>query len=127
MKLLREDVEFQGGCISDALEMRAIADPYGGGDGAALGIAARADAVRVRQGLSLQQDSMESIARGADAGPLARERLAEAAAGMEKLLQFARPTSAIDPSTAAAHCGTKEHRAFVAQLTTPPAVASQPR
>ncbi len=125
MKLLREDVAFQGACISDDLEMKAIADTYGVVDGAELAIAAGADAVLVCHSLKLQHDSIESIARGADAGPLARERLAEAAARMEKLLQFARPTSAIDPSTAAAHCGTKEHRAFVAQLFAPPAVAAQ--
>src|SRR6266705_2938566 len=56
-----------------------------------------------------------------------RERLAEAAARMEKLLQFARPSSAVEPSRAAARCGTKEHRDFVAKLMAVPAVAAQHR
>ena len=125
MKLLRKDVEFKGACISDDLEMKAIADTYGVVDGAELAIAAGADAVLVCHTLKLQHDSVESIARGADAGPLSRDRLREAAARMEKLLQFARPATAVDPASAAARCGTKEHRDFVAKLTTPPAVASQ--
>jgi beta-N-acetylhexosaminidase len=127
MKLLRKDVEFQGACISDDLEMKAIADTYGVVDGAELAIAAGVDAVLVCHTLKLQHDAIESIARGANAGPLARERLAEAAGRMEKLLQFARPASAVDPSRAASRCGTKEHRDFVAKLMAPPAVASQHR
>src|SRR5216683_2208814 len=46
---------------------------------------------------------------------------------MEKLLQFARPSSAVEPSRAAARCGTKEHRDFVAKLMAVPAVAAQHR
>jgi len=125
MKLLRKDVEFRGACISDDLEMKAIADTYGVADGAELAIAAGVDAVLVCHTLKLQHDAIESIARSANAGPLARERLAEAAARMEKLLQFARPASSVEPSRAAARCGTKEHRDFVARLMAPPAVAAQ--
>jgi beta-N-acetylhexosaminidase len=127
MKLLRDEVEFRGACLSDDLEMKAIADTYGVVDGAELAIAAGVDAVLVCHTLQLQHDAVESIARSANAGPLARERLAEAAARMDKLLEFARPASAVDPSQAAARCGTKEHRDFVARLQTAPAVASQPR
>jgi beta-N-acetylhexosaminidase len=127
MKLLREDVEFQGACISDDLEMKAIADTYGVVDGAELALAAGVDAVLVCHTLKLQHEAIESIARGANAGPLSRERLAEAAARMDKLLTFARPASAVDPSTAAARCGTKEHREFVAKLAPPPAVATRHR
>ncbi len=125
MKLLRKDVEFQGACISDDLEMRAIADTYGVVDGAELAIAAGVDGVLVCHTLKLQHHAVESIARGASSGPLARERLAEAAARMEKLLKFARPAAAIDPSRAAAQCGTAEHRAFVEKLVPPAAVAAQ--
>ncbi|HYV66346.1 MAG TPA: glycoside hydrolase family 3 N-terminal domain-containing protein, partial [Myxococcales bacterium] len=125
MKLLRKDVEFRGACISDDLEMKAIADTYGVVDGAELAIAAGADAVLVCHTLKLQHYAIESIARGADSGPLSRERLAEAAARVDTLLQFARPATAVDPSTAASRCGTKEHRDFVSKLVAPPAVASQ--
>src|SRR5438270_7299075 len=118
MKLLRDEVEFQGACISDDLEMKAIADTYGVVDGAELAIAAGVDAVLVCHTLTLQHDAIESIARSANAGPLARERLAEAAARMEMLLHFARPASAVEPSSAAARCGSNEHRDFVARLMT---------
>src|SRR5438067_4366220 len=88
MKLLREDVAFRGACISDDLEMKAIADTYGVIDGAELALAAGVDAVLVCHTLELQHHAIESIARGANAGPLSRDRLAEAAARMEKLLEF---------------------------------------
>lgn len=127
MKLLREDVAFRGACLSDDLEMKAIAETYGVVDGAELAIAAGADAVLVCHTLELQHNAIESIARGADAGPLARERLAEAAARMEKLLEFARPASAVEPKNAAARCGTPEHRALVEKLVPPTAVAGDRR
>jgi beta-N-acetylhexosaminidase len=127
MKLLREDVAFRGACISDDLEMKAIADTYGVIDGAELALAAGVDAVLVCHTLELQHHVIESIARGANAGPLSRDRLAEAAARMEKLLEFARPASAVEPSRAASLCGTPEHRAFVEKLVPPAAVAAQVR
>jgi beta-N-acetylhexosaminidase len=127
MKLLREDVEFKGACISDDLEMKAIADTYGVVDGAELALAAGVDCVLVCHTLKLQHDAIESIARAANAGPLPRERLAEAAARMDKLLTFARPASAVDPAAAPAKCGTKEHLEFVAKLVPPPSVAAQHR
>jgi beta-N-acetylhexosaminidase len=127
MKLLRDEVEFRGACLSDDLEMKAIADTYGVVDGAELAIAAGADAVLVCHTLELQHGAIESIARAANAGPLARERLAEAAARMDKLLEFARPPSAVDPRSAASRCGTPEHRAFVEKLAVPAAVAAERR
>ena len=127
MKLLRTDVAFQGACLSDDLEMNAIANTYGVVDGAELAIAAGVDGVLVCHSLKLQHDVIDSIARGANAGPLPRDRLAEAARRMEKLLEFARPASAVEPSQAAARCGTKEHLAFVSQLTAASTVAAQPR
>jgi beta-N-acetylhexosaminidase len=125
MKLLREDVAFRGACISDDLEMKAIAETYGVVDGAELAVAAGVDAVLVCHTLELQHYAIESIARGANAGPLTRDRLAEAAARMEKLLEFARPASAVEPGRAASRCGTPEHRAFVEQLVPKAAVAAQ--
>src|SRR5438105_3585469 len=127
LQLLRRDVGFQGACISDDLEMNAIADTYGVVDGAELAIGAGADAVLVCHTLELQHGAIESIARAANAGPLARERLAEAAARMDKLLEFARPASAVDPRGAAARCCPPEHRAFVEKLVPPAAVAAERR
>jgi beta-N-acetylhexosaminidase len=81
-----------------------------------MAIEAGCDAVLICHTLALQNDAIDTIARSARSGPLSRERLAEAAARVEVLQKFARPASAIDPSQAAARCGTAEHRAFAASL-----------
>jgi beta-N-acetylhexosaminidase len=127
LRLLREEVEFKGCCISDDLEMKAIADSFGVSDAAEVAIEAGCDAVLICHTLALQNDAIDTIARSARSGPLSRERLAEAAARVETLQKFARPASAIDPSQAAARCGTAEHRAFAASLEEPAALAERRR
>jgi beta-N-acetylhexosaminidase len=116
LELLRKDVEFKGCCISDDLEMKAISEIWGVPDAAELAVGAGCDAVLVCHTLQLQHDAIDAIARGARAGPLPRERLAEAAARVETLQKFARPASAVDPTTAASACATEENRRFAAQL-----------
>ena len=123
LRLLRKDVEFKGCCISDDLEMKAISDIWGVPDAAELSIAAGCDAVLVCHTPRSQHDSIDAIARGARAGPLSRERLAEAAQRVSVLQKFARPASAIDPMAAGASCATEEHRHFAAQLAEAGAVA----
>ena len=127
LQLLRRDVGFQGACISDDLEMKAIADAYGVVDGAELAISAGCDGVLVCHTLALQHQAIDGIARGARAGPLPRERLAEAAARMEKLQRFARPANSIHPETAAAACAAPEHAAFLATLMLSQRTAERPR
>ena len=119
MRLLREEVGFKGCCISDDLEMKAIADKYGSADAAELAIEAGVDAVLICHTRSFQNDAIDGIARSARSGPLSRERLAEAAARVGVLQKFARPASAIEPASAAAACGTAEHKAFAQQLFDP--------
>jgi beta-N-acetylhexosaminidase len=123
LELLRKDVEFKGCCISDDLEMKAISSIWGVPDAAELAVGAGCDAVLVCHTLREQNDAIDAIARGARAGPLSRERLAEAAARVEVLQKFARPASAVDPMAAGAACGTEEHRHFAAQLKESPAMA----
>src|SRR4051812_22105688 len=126
LQLLRKDVEFRGCCISDDLEMRAISDIWGVPDAAELSVAAGCDAVLVCHTLQAQHDSIDAIARGARAGPLSRERLAEASARVQALHKFARPAGAIDPAKAAAACASEEHRTFAAQLTEAAVRAERP-
>src|SRR5438105_657926 len=102
LDLLRKDVEFNGCCISDDLEMKAISSIWGVPDAAELAIGAGCDAVLVCHTLRDQNDAIDAIARGARAGPLSRERLAEAAARGEALQKFARPPAASDPMAAGA-------------------------
>jgi beta-N-acetylhexosaminidase len=116
LRLLRRDVGFRGCCISDDLEMRAISDIWGVPDAAELSITAGCDAVLVCHTLQHQHDAIDAIARGARAGPLPRERLAEAASRVEALEKFARPASAIDPSSASSAAATTAHRQFAARL-----------
>jgi len=116
LRLLRQDVGFRGCCISDDLEMRAISDIWGVPDAAELSITAGCDAVLVCHTPQHQHDAIDAIARGARAGPLPRERLAEAASRVEVLQKFARPASAIDPSSAPSAAATTAHRQFAARL-----------
>jgi beta-N-acetylhexosaminidase len=127
LQLLRRDVGFQGACISDDLEMKAIADTYGVVDGAELAVSAGCDGVLVCHTLALQHQAIDGIARGARAGPLPRERLAEAAARMEKLQRFARPASSIDPEAASTACATREHGAFLETVAMAKISTERPR
>ena len=126
LRLLRRDVGFRGCCISDDLEMRAISDIWGVPDAAELSITAGCDAVLVCHTLQHQHDAIDAIARGARAGPLPRERLAEAASRMETLQKFARPASAIDASSASVAVAAPEHRQFAARLLEAAARIEQP-
>ena len=116
LRLLRQDIGFRGCCISDDLEMRAISDIWGIPDAAELSITAGCDAVLVSHTLQHQHDAIDAIARGARAGPLPRERLAEAASRVETLQKFARPATAIDPSSASSATAATAHRQFAARL-----------
>jgi beta-N-acetylhexosaminidase len=117
LQLLRKEIGFQGACISDDLEMKAIAEKYGVLDGAALAIQAGCDAVLVCHTLQLQHQGIEAISRAARSGPLPRGRLQEASGRMLTLqLRFAKTAAAIDPERAALACGTKEAQAFTASL-----------
>jgi beta-N-acetylhexosaminidase len=116
LRLLRKDVEFKGCCISDDLEMHAISDIWGVPDAAELAIDAGCDAVLVCHTLQHQHDSIDAIARGARAGPLSRERLAEASGRVQTLQKFARAARAVDPREAATMSAKPDHRQFAAQL-----------
>jgi len=123
LELLRKDVEFKNCCISDDLEMKAISQTWGVPDAAELAIAAGCDAVLVCHTLREQHDAIDAIARGARAGSLPRDRLAEAAARVEILEKFAKPASAIDAAAAPAACSSEENRRFAAQLAEASALA----
>ena len=125
--MLRKDVGFRGCCISDDLEMRAIADTWGVPDAAELAIDAGCDAVLVCHTLQHQHDSIDAIARGARSGPLPRERLLEAATRVQTLQKFARPAGAIDPVAAPKACNTEEHRQFAALLVEAAARVERPK
>jgi beta-N-acetylhexosaminidase len=61
--LLRERMRFRGAVISDALEMKAIADRYGIGEAAVLAVTAGCDVVLVCRGESAQAETIDRLAR----------------------------------------------------------------
>jgi len=63
--LLRERFRFRGAVLSDALEMKAIADRYGIGEAAILAVAAGCDVVLVCRGESAQAEAIDRLAREA--------------------------------------------------------------
>lgn len=126
LKLLREEIGFAGVCVSDDLEMAAIAGRYGVLDSAANAVAAGCDAVLVCHSLALQHQAIDAISRAARAGPLPMPRLAQAAARVAALQRFARRPQKVDPLKAKAACATAESRAFADALLGPAPSASLP-
>jgi beta-N-acetylhexosaminidase len=97
--LLRGEVGFDGLVVTDALEMRGLADSVGVEQGAVLALAAGADALCL--GHDLHEEAVESVSRAiVDAvgdGRLPLERLEEAAARIARVAEWARPrTVALD-------------------------------
>ena len=112
LRLLRDQVGFQGCCISDDLEMKAIADTVGVVDAAVRAVAAGVDCLLVCHTLALQHAAIDALVAAVRSGTLSHDRLAEAAGRVARLQRFARPASAVDPARAAAACGTSDHRAL---------------
>ncbi|KKK05599.1 glycoside hydrolase family 3 protein [Micromonospora sp. HK10] len=80
--LLRDELGFQGVVVTDAVEMRAVADRYGFTGAAVRALAAGADAICVGGGRATEADAVElrdAIVAAVLAGELPEERLAEAA------------------------------------------------
>ncbi|WNM39945.1 glycoside hydrolase family 3 N-terminal domain-containing protein [Micromonospora halotolerans] len=81
-RLLREELGFGGVVVTDAVEMRAVADRYGFAGAAVRALAAGADAICVGGERATEADARElrdAIVAAVVAGELPEERLAEAA------------------------------------------------
>nr|WP_246203988.1 glycoside hydrolase family 3 N-terminal domain-containing protein [Streptomyces tailanensis] len=94
--LLRGELGFDGVLVSDALEMKAIADRYGEAAGARLALAAGADQVIVAvPDLGTTLACRDAVRDALAAGDLAEDRVAEAAARVLRLAErYAAPTAA---------------------------------
>ncbi|MEV0154448.1 glycoside hydrolase family 3 N-terminal domain-containing protein [Micromonospora sp. NPDC050686] len=111
--LLREELGFQGVVVTDAVEMRAVADRYGLTGAAVRALAAGADAICVggehadEETVRALRDALVTAVR---AGELPEERLAEAAKRVGQLAAWTvtaraagdQPRAAADPARAAA-------------------------
>ncbi|WP_380285461.1 glycoside hydrolase family 3 protein [Kitasatospora purpeofusca] len=84
---------YQGLIVSDAIEMGAIADTFGMGEGTVLALAAGADAICVGGGLADEDTVLmlrDAIVAGVRSGRIPEERLADAAARVRALGSWAR-------------------------------------
>ncbi|NUP42929.1 MAG: beta-N-acetylhexosaminidase, partial [Streptomyces sp.] len=91
--LLRHDIGFDGVLVSDALEMKAIADRYGEAAGARIALAAGADQVIVAvPDLEVTLACRDAVLGAVDSGRLSEERVWEAAGRVRRLAQrYATP------------------------------------
>jgi beta-N-acetylhexosaminidase len=98
-ELLRDELGFGGVAITDALEMRAVADTVGVEEGAVLALAAGADALCL--GADIDEPIVSAVhAAVVDAvreGRLAEERLGEAAGRVQALAVWAATPPASTP------------------------------
>ncbi|TDC59632.1 glycoside hydrolase family 3 protein [Micromonospora sp. KC207] len=99
--LLREELGFQGVIVTDAVEMRAVADRYGFAGAAVRALAAGADAICVggeRADEDAPRELRDAIVAAVVAGELPEERLAEAAKRVGQLAAWTVAARAGAPS-----------------------------
>lgn len=97
--LLRHDLGFDGVLVSDALEMKAIAEEYGEAAGARIALAAGADQVIVAvPDLEVTLACRDAVLDALHSGVLAEERVREAAERVRRLAQrYATPVTTVAP------------------------------
>ncbi|CAM5482971.1 beta-N-acetylhexosaminidase [Streptomyces griseorubiginosus] len=97
--LLRHELEFEGVLVSDALEMKAIADLYGEAAGARIALAAGADQVIVAvPDLRVTLECRDAVLEALREGVLAEERIREAAGRVQRLVErYATPAAEVAP------------------------------
>ncbi|WP_234341611.1 beta-N-acetylhexosaminidase [Streptomyces sp. NRRL S-646] len=95
--LLRHEIGFDGVLVSDALEMKAIADRYGEAAGARIALAAGADQVIVAvPDLEVTLGCRDAVLDAVDSGRLSEERIWEAAGRVRRLAQrYATPAGVV--------------------------------
>lgn len=107
--LLRERLGFQGVAVSDDLEMKAIADPA---EAAVEAMRAGVDVLLVCHQAAVQHRVLEALVEAARKGHLSEERLRQAHARIDRLVQrFVRP-----PEDRSDELGSAEHRRMVESL-----------
>jgi beta-N-acetylhexosaminidase len=112
--LLRNRLRFRGAIISDALEMKAIADRYGIGEAAVLGVAAGCDVVLVCRGENVQAETIDRLAREATDRPAFRRAVAAAAVRSGRLRAWAAAKERCRPAPRAV--GADRHRLLASLL-----------
>ncbi|MEU6253560.1 beta-N-acetylhexosaminidase [Streptomyces sp. NPDC047043] len=95
--VLRHDLSFEGVLVSDALEMKAIADQYGEAAGARIALAAGADQVIVAvPDLEVTLACRDAVLDALDSGRLSEDRVWEAAGRVRRLAErYATPAGVV--------------------------------
>ncbi|MFJ9098436.1 glycoside hydrolase family 3 N-terminal domain-containing protein [Streptomyces sp. NPDC102405] len=95
--LLRHELDFDGVLVSDALEMKSIADLYGEAAGARIALAAGADQVIVAVAdLAVSLECRDAVLEALRDGVLGEERVREAAGRVQRLVErYATPADEI--------------------------------
>jgi len=119
LRLLREELGFEGCCISDDLEMKAVAERFPLEEVAPGCLLAGVDALLVCHTAATQQKAIDLVRRAVEEKRIPRERLQEARARIDGLLRFAGPPPA--PSAIRSALRTPEHLALAARI---PALAA---
>ncbi|MFD0958333.1 glycoside hydrolase family 3 protein [Paenibacillus chungangensis] len=114
--LLREQLGYEGVVVTDCLEMSAIDEHYGPGQGAVKAIAAGADMVLVSHTIGKQRAALEAVVAAVESGELSEGRIDEALHRIMRLKEKLRLHQPIAPwEEVKASIGTKEHRAVAAK------------
>ncbi|WP_169794061.1 beta-N-acetylhexosaminidase [Alicyclobacillus acidiphilus] len=82
---LRHELQFDGMVTTDCLEMNAISEEVGVGEGAVRALLAGADMLMISHRLDRQEEAIESLVAAVLSGRVPYERLAEAAERVRKL------------------------------------------
>ena len=112
--LLRERMRYRGAVISDALEMKAIADRYVIGEAAVLAVAAGCDVVLVCRGEKEQAETIDRLDREATDRPAFRRAVAAAAVRSGRLRAWAAAKERCRPAPRAV--GAARHRLLASLL-----------
>ncbi len=124
-ELLGRELGFAGVCVSDDLEMKAIADHYGAPEAGVLAVRAGCDALLICRNVAWQVQAHEALVHEAERSTGFRARLAEAAGRVRALRgRLLRP--ALGPAAAAARFPFAEHAELARRLGAPSGPLSDP-
>ncbi len=120
--ILRGELGFRGVCVSDDLEMKAIAEHLGVEEATVEGARAGVDVFLVCESPDVQRRCLEALVRAVEAGRVSRQRLAEAHRRIDGLLaRFAHPAG-----SQAERLGSAEHRRLAQGLSGAAVAGSDP-
>ncbi len=123
LRLLRDEVGFAGACISDDLEMKAVAEHFPLEEVAPGAVRAGVDALLVCHTPAVQHRAIDLVRAAVEGGRLSRERLDEARGRIARLLAWAGPPP--DPREVHERLRTPAHLALAARIP-PLAVGRDP-